>query len=133
MREIKFRAWIDSGDGDKYMVYQDEMGGLTDFMFMYGDSPNLMQWTGLKDNSGRDIYEGDIVIGWNGIEYLVMWQTDRYTAFDFKAWDKGYYDAYIDLSHIGQVGMDNTFTNDKVKVAGNSHENPKLLPANCSK
>lgn len=63
MREIKFRAWdthlnkmIPEKDGF-YLgsVYSEIMGG---------DEYPLMQYTGLKDKNGREIYEGDIVTAW---------------------------------------------------------------------
>lgn len=68
MREIKFRAWLDqSGWSD-----EPEIGMLTfeqlrsryegEMTDMFGDLDiKLMQYTGLKDKSGKEIYEGDIV------------------------------------------------------------------------
>lgn len=60
MREIKFRAW----DG-KRLDYSPEFDG-----FFEGGSPvnsfnkdgrEFMQYTGLKDKNGKEIYEGDKV------------------------------------------------------------------------
>ena len=46
MREIKFRAW----DGGRMI------GGVVPFQ-----SEKLMQYTGMKDKNGREIYEGDVL------------------------------------------------------------------------
>lgn len=54
MREYKFRAWMDE---EKYMVYFD----------LFNKPPNvfssdfIMQYTGLKDKNGEEIYKEDIV------------------------------------------------------------------------
>ncbi len=66
MREIKFRAWDKS---DKNMFKPDfvDSNGVVYFDSGYespcefGDQPILMQYTGLKDKNGKEIYEGDIV------------------------------------------------------------------------
>ena len=67
MREIKFRAW----DTEKNkMVKVDTIdfynGNVNDVDFYnqeihFGYSTVLMQYTGLKDKNGTEIYEGDIL------------------------------------------------------------------------
>lgn len=53
-REIKFRAWhLDDG-----MLYFDFDSFQKDYHDQYG---NIMQFTGLTDKNGKEIYEGDIV------------------------------------------------------------------------
>ena len=59
MRTIKFRAW---NEEQKYMAYQGtpDLETLQSFIFHFGDK-ELMQFTGLHDKNGKEIYEGEIL------------------------------------------------------------------------
>lgn len=66
MRPIKFRVWETSPSGnqmtdpDLYFFEEEGIRAIPDPP--YTDSYTFMQFTGLLDKNGKEIYEGDIVI-----------------------------------------------------------------------
>ena len=67
MREIKFRAWAqedpwDESDSPKHvMCYDLAFEDYEPINELLAGVENLMQFTGLKDKNGREIWEGDII------------------------------------------------------------------------
>ena len=57
MREIKFRAWIAKDNEMQYGVSLNSLGQHA----QQGEDAIIMQYTGLKDKNGKEIYEGDIL------------------------------------------------------------------------
>lgn len=106
-REIKFRAWDRS---QKYMAYQGtpDLETIQSFMHHFGDKI-LMQFTGLKDKNGKEIYEGDIV-DFNGTVCYVFY---AYAGFRITP---------IPNVRIGGINTERDFT-----IIGNIYETPHLL------
>ena len=103
MREIKFRMW----DGYRMTASGIMFNTSTSELFSVGNMP-IMEYTGLKDKNGEEIYEGDIL------------QTSY-----------GTYEIAIDWYH----GIRTTWGQDTMclayalegKVIGNIYENAELL------
>lgn len=81
-----------------------------------GSNP-LMQYTGLNDKSGKEIYEGDIVRH----KFKRIWQTQEHTSK--VVWNEFYCCYYL------FDGVSNHRMRDDIlyEVIGNIYENPNLL------
>lgn len=109
-REIKFRAWVDpepilglSGEM-KYFDLHDRNWSLTD-----GSCP-VMQYTGLRDKNGVEIYEGDIVKADGQIMRVVWFSLGA--CFRYAPDDEN---------------LESVLNYDDIEVIGNIYENSDLL------
>ncbi|MBV4415123.1 YopX family protein [Clostridium tyrobutyricum] len=149
MREIKFRAWDKIGKrmGEvNYIRYSNvqynqvsarfkQNEKTVDEWFNYGDKDGcdniiLMQYTGLKDRKGKDIFEGDLCKEFDrdgketGCLLEILWS--GYYKFDAKVIKGGTLSKGLSfpLWHWDKR-KENGYR--KLEVIGNIHENPELL------
>lgn len=136
MREIKFRAYLKKHDfivqveiidwNEKYIVHEDLNSNFHDVTAI--DVPDnecvtnfedfvLMQYTGLKDKNGKEIYEGDVLspYEYSPIKNPTIVQYDDDLA--------GFYPFIPNVAD----GIDYSVNNNRIEIIGNIYENPELL------
>lgn len=143
-REIKFRVWDKTTDtmftgNDLIIDTGSKMVTIDDDSIDYENDVEavLMQYTGLKDKNGKEIYEGDVLSGGN--EYDKRYGTPIIKIGNYDEC-KELFDEDGDFYELSCTGVyfefnDNTCTGidytciSKFEVTGNIYENPELLEA----
>lgn len=122
VRAIKFRAWDKEYQEMKYNAEQAYDGcGQLHAIDCFGqlleeENYKVMQYTGLKDKNGKEIYEGDIVnYSHPRTNEIIRTVTFKHGAFGIE----GIYEK----THI----IFGNILDSHIEVIGNIYENPELL------
>lgn len=118
MREIKFRIWDDTPikDGHKGIMINHEYAIQSDYLIdaLNGKYP-VMQFTGLKDKNGTEIYDGDILQFGNRAIQEVKFENGCFNVFEEPlGWD---FDNFEDGIRV-PIKCDLRFC----EIIGNIHE-----------
>jgi uncharacterized phage protein (TIGR01671 family) len=123
----EFDAWIIQEQG--FQAKPNDVNGPAEYdaeaMWVQVDPATVGQYTGLVDKNGKDVYEGDILAGFNTengnpvrltCEYHGANHSGLGGAFRFNGW------LWSDLQQVQK-----SFTT--LEVIGNIYSNPELLEA----
>lgn len=139
-RVIKFRAWVDIwGDGRLGMLdpypgnYGVDMGGKGMFhntgnpmgLREYPSGAILMQFTGLTDKNGKEIYEGDVLRCWEDRGEMA---SDLEHRLEVKWSEDLMWVAYSKDDEYGDTLC--SMHPEELEVIGNIYQNPDLVEKN---
>jgi uncharacterized phage protein (TIGR01671 family) len=121
-REIKLRVW----DGSNWTYFKIGQHMTPFVLSVYNDhclnGRRFFEYTGLKDGTGKEIYEGDVlqsIISDSFFNWIVEW-SDSLAGF-----------VVVNIGIEGYLGdrfavKSKAFFSDRI-IIGNIHDNPELL------
>ena len=123
MREIKFRAW----DKFQNVMFNFDIYNVPPYVgqtYLVGEKferiYEIMQYTGLKDKNGTEIYEGDIVeVASKDLKFQVVYEAHSFN----RKWIDDISKRYRE--HLTEPLAWNTYI--ICEVIGNIYEHPELL------
>ena len=120
MREIKFRAWDRIS---KVMYFSgNSIKAIWETLPKIYDDGNfvLMQYTGLHDKNGKEIYEGDIVKDNTYGVGKIVW-LNQMAGYDIDFGEKKLIEDMLDYDKVEEYFKTDT------EIIGNIYENPELI------
>lgn len=135
-REIKFRAWDSTA---KLLRMSPDLVIAEGAPLLHNDDDALMQYTGLKDREGKEIYEGDVVeFVWfhNGTRDEVRQKLienrggpikDRWAIAVFRGFGFRFKTVFPELNDGEKWIRMSKSDSESVEIIGNIYENPELL------
>jgi len=126
-RDIKFRAWYES---EERMIPWGELEVDEELSHILNDdladvSP-AMQFTGLEDKNGVEIFEGDIFPNHFSSKILGVVRFGEYTSMNDDN-HGGHVGFFIDWNDGNLLRKDLAYWIKVSHVIGNIHENPELM------
>ena len=127
MREIKFRAWIYAYGMNYGMVYYYQDKDLCEYFGFNNKKIPTMQYTGVKDKKGKEIYEGDIISSFDFAYERTGGRSENReiigkVVFRHCAW------YFVEIKTNYAYDLYSLYMEDmEIEVIGNIHENPELL------
>ena len=139
MREIKFRAW-DKKKKKMFAVQGTESTrfgnmhhaivyiGYANIKRLYIGDIELMQYTGLKDKNGKEIYEGDIISTSNfGEPYTDEWNSKEFGYAKVTITPDSGINFEGDDINWSWSDKESVYSLKYCEIIGNIFENPELL------
>lgn len=140
-REIKFRGkrlksggWLIGShfyDGSLHYILSNSITGAEDYEASVVSENTVGQFTGLKDKSGNEIYEGDIVecVSWN--EYFSNPETGQvmepFRRKMYVAFQNGGFKMVEPMPYGVEPHIWDIIYNGDLTIIGNMIDNPELL------
>jgi len=128
MRDIKFRAWHHGGGDPRvkpYMRFSDSNNEL--FWGCVDNEPHVaevMQFTGLVDKHGVEIWEGDLLKNVTGRIGKVVWHNPS------ASFDTDFVKETRTSFESSSYGFVNNMWGNHTEVIGNIWANPELMEGN---